>query len=327
MKSTLLSIKNLKTHFFTGSGQVKAVDGVDLEIPRGESVGLVGESGSGKSTIALSIMRLVPDPPGKIIGGQIELDGYGDLVTISEDKMRKIRGSVISMSFQDPMTFLNPVLTVGEQIQESILLHTEMTRSEAKRRAIEVMRLVDIASPEIRINEYPHQMSGGMRQRILLAIAISCQPRLLIADEPTTALDVVTQIEILRLLKNLKDELEMALLVISHDLGVVANLCNRVGIMYAGQMMEVGDAVDIFKKSRHPYTKALLDAIPRVDRGKDRLVTIEGSIPTLTEVPSGCVFHPRCTSVRQECKSTIPRLEPVTDNHKTACLFWKDIFH
>jgi oligopeptide/dipeptide ABC transporter ATP-binding protein len=322
----LLSIQDLQTCFFTSSGVVKAVDHVSLDIARGETLGIVGESGSGKTTVALSIMRLVPSPPGKIIGGRIDLAGYGNLVELDETELRKIRGSVIAMSFQDPMTYLNPVLTVGRQVVEAILLHNDMTRSDATARAIQIMRHVGIGSPEMRAREYPHQMSGGMRQRILLAMAISCQPRLLIADEPTTALDVITQAGILRLLKNLKDELGISLLIVSHDLGVVANLCDRIGIMYAGHMMEIGNTAEVFERSRHPYTRALLESIPRVDTGKKRLAVIDGAIPRLTDLPNGCVFNPRCAFAQPECKVTNPPLEIAAEDHKTACLLWKQIY-
>ena len=308
----------------TSSGVVKAVDHVNLDIAPGETLGIVGESGSGKSTLAFSIMHLV-SPPGKIVGGRIDLSGYGNIVEMNESELRRIRGSVIAMSFQDPMTYLNPVLTVGEQIVEAILLHNNLTPSDALTRAIQLMKRVGIGSPELRAKEYPHQMSGGMRQRILLAMAISCQPRLLIADEPTTALDVITQVGILRLLKDLKNELGISLLIVSHDLGVVASLCERIAIMYAGQMMETGSTTDVFEASRHPYTRALLDTIPRVDVGKKRLATIDGSIPRLTDLPSGCVFHPRCTFARHECQTTIPPLQAVSEGHKTACLLWKKI--
>lgn len=327
MRGKLLSVEGLRTYFFTSGGVVKAVDDVSFDILRGETLGLVGESGSGKTTVAHSIMRIIPRPAGKIIDGRIEFDGHGNLLELSETEMRKIRGSVISMSFQDPMTYLNPVLAVGEQIEEAIRLHEEISASDAKAKAIDLMRSVGIGSAEIRAREYPHQMSGGMRQRILLAMAISCQPELLIADEPTTALDVITQVEILRLMKDLKDRLGISLLVITHDLGVVANLCDKVAIMYAGHMMEVGTMADIFTDSKHPYTRALLESIPRIDAGDRRLVTIEGSIPKLTDPPSGCVFHPRCGYSQSQCRITSPGLEPVSEgDHKTACILWKDIY-
>jgi len=322
----LLSIQDLETCFFTSAGVVKAVDHVSFDVARGETLGLVGESGSGKTTVALSIMRLVPSPPGKVVGGRIDLDGYGNIVDLSEAELRKIRGSVIAMSFQDPMTYLNPVLTVGKQIVEAIMLHENITRPDATARAIEIMKRVGIGSAEMRVREYPHQMSGGMRQRILLAMAISCQPRLLIIDEPTTALDVITQAGILRLLQTLKDELGISLLIVSHDLGVVANLCDRVAIMYAGRMMEIGKTVDVFERSRHPYTRALLSSIPRVETGKKRLAVIEGAIPRLTSLPNGCVFHPRCEFAQPECKATVPSLEIVTKDHNTGCLLWKQIY-
>ena len=322
MPQRLLSINDLRTHFFTLTGVVKAVDGVSFSIDKGETLGLVGESGSGKTVTALSIMRLIPRP-GKIVSGSAEFEGIGNLVSKTESEMRRIRGKNIAMSFQDPMTYLNPVLKVGDQIAETICLHQNMSTREAKEEAIDSMRLVGIPSPEARAKEYPHQMSGGMRQRIMLAMALSCQPELLIADEPTTALDVIIQDEILSLMKDLK--LNNSLLIITHDLGVVAELSDRVAIMYAGHLMENAHTRILFKRPRNPYTQALLESIPRVDWGKRRLRAIQGSIPDMISPPSGCRFHPRCSYVEAVCRDEVPRLQEVEPGHWTACHRWQEI--
>jgi len=319
----LLKIENLKTHFFTSGGVVKAVDGVDLTIKKGESIGLVGESGSGKSVTALSIMRLVPSPPGRILEGSKILFKGENILDKNEDELRTIRGTKIAMSFQDPMTYLNPVLRVGDQIAEAILLHHDVTEREAMRQAIDVMELVQIPDAHARAFEYPHMLSGGMRQRILLSIAISCNPELLIADEPTTALDVIIQSEILELLRHLKKTIGSALLLITHDLGIVAEMSEKVAIMYAGNLMEVGNAKSIFYESKHPYTRGLLNSVPKLDSPKDeRLHSIEGIVPAPIEglLPSGCRFHPRCPYAKKICMEDTPALQKVGQDHVSACL-------
>jgi len=319
----MLKLQNLKTHFFTSEGIVKAVDGVDLTITEGESVGLVGESGSGKSVTALSIMRLVPNPPGRILPGSKILFRGENILDKNDDEMRKIRGTKISMSFQDPMTFLNPVLRVGDQIAESILLHQDVTEREAMRQAVEALNLVQIPHAKARVQDYPHMLSGGMRQRILMAIAISCRPELLIADEPTTALDVIIQSEVLELLRHLKKTLGSALLLITHDLGIVAEMSEKIAIMYAGNLMEVADSRTIFHESKHPYTRGLLRSVPRLDSPKDeRLQSIEGTVPAPIEglLPSGCRFHPRCPYAKKICMEDKPDLRKVGPDHISACL-------
>jgi oligopeptide/dipeptide ABC transporter ATP-binding protein len=319
MSKALLSVKNLKTHFFTKAGVVKAVDGLTYTLNKGETLGLVGESGSGKSVSALSIMRLVPNPPGRVVEGEIVFSDLGNLLTKSEREMQQIRGSKISMSFQDPMTFLNPVMRVGDQIAESLVIHQGLTKSRAYEGAIEAMNLVAIHSPEKRAWEYPHQMSGGMRQRVLLAMALSCEPELLIADEPTTALDVITQNEILLLIKELSRKLDMTIILITHDLGVVAEMSDKIAIMYAGHLMEYGSTKDVFRSTKHPYTAALLEAIPRIDWGKKRLRVIEGSIPDMIHPPPGCRFNPRCSFASERCRQEPPDLVEVEANHYSSC--------
>ena len=324
--SSLLSIQDLRTHFFTSTGVVKAVDGVSFDLQRGQTLGVVGESGSGKSVTALTVMRLIPSPPGRIVSGQIEFAGLGNLTEKTESEMRQIRGKHISMSFQDPMTYLNPVLRIGDQIAEAVLLHGQATKREAYDRAVETMRLVGIPSPEVRAKDYPHQLSGGMRQRILLAIAVSCNPQLLIADEPTTALDVIVQDEILRLLRDLKKKLGMTVMVITHDLGVVAELTVQVVVMYAGKVMEEGKTLDVFKNPINPYTEGLLRSIPRVDWGKKQLNVIEGIIPDVVDPPPGCRFHPRCPYVARLCQEAEPAIVELKPGHRTACHFAAKIY-
>ena len=294
----LLEVTDLQTHFFTEDGLVKAVNGVSFHVEKGETLGIVGESGSGKSVTSLSVMRLIPNPPGKIVGGKILFDGE-DLLTYDEDEMRKIRGKNIAMIFQDPMTSLNPVLTIGRQLTETLELHLRMTGREARRRAAELLSLVGIPSPEKRLDDYPHQFSGGMRQRVMIAMALSCNPDLLIADEPTTALDVTIQAQILELINKLKSELEMAVLIITHDLGVVARMADRINVMYAGRIVEEGPTGQIFADPRMPYTIGLLQSIPRLDeeRGR-RLNPIRGLPPDLINLPEICPFSPRCDFVQ-----------------------------
>jgi len=318
LKETLLRIRGLKTYFFTSSGVVNAVDGVDLDIGKGETVGLVGESGSGKTVTALSIMRLIPQPPGRIVHGEVLLEG-DDLLKKTEHEMRKIRGDRVAMSFQDPMTYLNPVIRVGDQIAEAIMLHQQASRSEAVKKAVDAMEMVQIPSAADRAREYPHQLSGGMRQRILIAIAICCNPDLLIADEPTTALDVITQDQILELMRDLKNRIGSSLLLITHDLGIVGELADHVAVMYAGNLLEYGDVNTILRRPRHPYTSGLLESTPRIDWGKRRLKMIPGTIPDMVHPPAGCRFHPRCAQAKASCVSEQPKLIEIEAGHMVAC--------
>lgn len=314
----MLRIRGLKTYFFTSSGVVNAVDGVDLDIGKGETVGLVGESGSGKTVTALSIMRLIPQPPGRIVHGEVLLEG-DDLLKKTEHEMRKIRGDRVAMSFQDPMTYLNPVIRVGDQIAEAIMLHQQVSRSEAVKKAVDAMEMVQIPSAADRAREYPHQLSGGMRQRILIAIAICCNPDLLIADEPTTALDVITQDQILELMRDLKNRIGSSLLLITHDLGIVGELADHVAVMYAGNLLEYGDVNTILRRPRHPYTSGLLESTPRIDWGKRRLKMIPGTIPDMVHPPAGCRFHPRCAQAKASCVSEQPKLIEIEAGHMVAC--------
>ena len=321
--TTLLEVRNLKTYFFTDYGTVRAVDGVDFELAQGKTLGLVGESGCGKSVTGLSILRLIASPPGKIVEGQIIFEGR-NLLELSAEEMRRLRGHKISMIFQEPMTSLNPVFTVGSQIGESLALHLKMNRREARERSVELLRLVGIPRPEQTVDNYPHQLSGGMRQRAMIAMALACHPALLIADEPTTALDVTIQAQILDLLADLKARLGMALLLITHDLGVVAKVADRVAVMYAGRIFEYGSVRDIFKEPRNPYTIGLLRSIPALQRGKRRLTTIEGQVPSLTRLPEGCRFHPRCPWMIPECKKGEPIFE-VAPGHLSRCIRWREV--
>lgn len=317
MSEKLVDVRNLRTHFYTEDGVVPAVDGVTLHIKKGETLGVVGESGCGKSVTSLSIMRLIPNPPGKIIEGDILFEGR-DLVRMHESEMRKIRGNEISMIFQEPMTSLNPVFTIGDQIAEAITLHQGLNYKEAINKAIDMLRLVGIPVPERRVREYPHQMSGGMRQRVMIGMALSCNPKLLIADEPTTALDVTIQAQILELMKKLKKELGMAIMLITHDLGVVAEMAERVVVMYAGKVVEEGDVVSIFKAPLHPYTEGLLESIPRLHETRERLHVIEGVVPNPLHLPGGCRFHPRCPYIIDKCREVEPQLEPL-EGRLVAC--------
>ncbi|MFO7171463.1 MAG: ABC transporter ATP-binding protein [Bacillota bacterium] len=318
MSDKLVEIRNLRTYFYTEDGVMPAVDGVSLYIRRGETLGVVGESGCGKSVTSLSIMRLIPSPPGKIVEGEILFEGR-DLLKLPEPEMRKIRGNEISMIFQEPMTSLNPVFTVGDQIAEAIMLHQGLNYKEAMAKAVEMLRLVGIPAPEKRVKDYPHQMSGGMRQRVMIAMALSCNPKLLIADEPTTALDVTIQAQILDLMRKLKKELGMAIMLITHDLGVVAEMCERVVVMYAGKVVEEADVVSLFKQPLHPYTEGLLQSIPRLDEDRERLHVIEGVVPNPLNMPQGCRFHPRCPYAIDKCREVEPPLEPVGDGRFVAC--------
>jgi peptide/nickel transport system ATP-binding protein len=322
MADRLLDVKNLKTYFFTDEGVVRAVDGVDLYIDQGETLGIVGESGCGKSVTALSIMRLIPQPPGKIVDGQILYNGL-DLVTIPANKLRKIRGKEISMVFQEPMTSLNPVFTCGEQIAEALRLHEGLGRRDAMDKTVEMLKVVHIPNAERRVKEYPHQLSGGMRQRVMIAMALSCSPNLLIADEPTTALDVTIQAQILELLNELKTKLKMAVMLITHDMGVIAETAQRVVVMYAAKVAEEAPVGDLFKEPLHPYTQGLLRSIPRIDLAATehlRLETIPGTVPTLRgDIAPGCRFAPRCPFVKSVCTEQDPVLKEVKPGHKVSC--------
>jgi peptide/nickel transport system ATP-binding protein/oligopeptide transport system ATP-binding protein len=302
MDKTILRVQGLKTHFFTSYGTVKAVDGVDFHIKRGETLGLVGESGCGLSVTSLSFLRLVPVPPGKIISGKILFDGT-NLLDLTDEEMRKIRGAKIAMSFQDPMTYLNPVKKVGEQVAEAILLHQDTIKDDAKEKTVNIMELVGIPSARERYNDYPHQFSGGMRQRIMIAIALSCNPDILIADEPTTNLDVLVQDQILELIKELQRELNTSIIMITHDLGVVAEVSDRVAVMYAGKIVEIAKVMDLFNEPLHPYTQGLLNSIPIIGAEKKRLSSIGGVVPNLIDPMPGCVFEPRCPKAMKSCKT------------------------
>ena len=317
----LLDIKGLKTYFYTEEGVVRAVDGIDLHIERGETLGVVGESGCGKTVTALSIMRLIAIPPGKIVEGQMLWMGR-DLVTLPPAQMRKVRGKEISMVFQEPMTSLNPVFTCGEQIAEAIRLHEGLGRRDAMAKTVEMLKLVHMANPERRVKEYPHQLSGGMRQRVMIAMALSCNPKLLIADEPTTALDVTIQAQILDLLNELKAKIGMAVLLITHDMGVIAETAQRVMVMYAGKVVEEAPVKALFKEPLHPYTQGLLRSIPRIDLAatkKQRLEAIPGVVPSLLNLPKGCKFEPRCPHAMPVCKDQDPVLKEVRPGHRVSC--------
>ena len=325
MAERLLEVKGLKTHFFTDEGVVRAVDGVDFYINKGETLGVVGESGCGKSVTALSIMRLIPTPPGRIVAGQINYDGK-NLLDLSPAQMRKIRGKEISMIFQEPMTSLNPVFTVGEQIAEALRLHEGLNRRDAMDKTVDMLKLVHIPNAERRVKEYPHQLSGGMRQRVMIAMALSCNPKLLIADEPTTALDVTIQAQILELLNELKSKLGMAILLITHDMGVIAETAQRLVVMYAAKVAEEAPVNELFKEPLHPYTQGLLRSIPRIDLAavkKTKLETIPGTVPTLrgAEKP-GCAFAPRCSFAKPMHFENTPPLKEVRPGHKVACFLY-----
>jgi peptide/nickel transport system ATP-binding protein/oligopeptide transport system ATP-binding protein len=318
-KDNLLEVTNLKTYFYTDDGVVKAVNGIDFKIKKGETLGMVGESGSGKSISSLSIIRLIPIPPGKIVDGKILFKGK-DLLRYNIDEIRKVRGNDISMIFQEPMTSLNPVLTIGNQILETIVLHQKVAKDRAKKKAIEMLNLVGIPNPEKRFYEYSHELSGGQRQRVMIAMALSCNPDLLIADEPTTALDVTIQAQILELIKKLQDEIGMAVLMITHDLGVIAEIADNVVVVYAGKAMEYSNVLNIFQNPKHPYTKSLMKSIPKLtDKANKKLEVIEGSIPDPLFLPSGCKFHPRCKYTNDICMKEEPKLEKIDDNHYVRC--------
>lgn len=373
MAETILQIRNLKTYFYTYAGVVRALEGIDLDVYKGETIGLVGETGCGKSVTSLSIMRLVPDPPGRIVGGEIIFKG-DDLLKKSEEQMQSIRGSQITMVFQDPMTFINPVLNVGDQVSEVITLHQDLAReavqtkideiqeqiaridpSSADRqrlmerikeleamkehppkpskreikkaalhRTIEVLKLVQLPDPEKVVKQYPHELSGGMRQRVIIAMALSCNPDLLIADEPTTSLDVTIQAQILALLSELKKKIGASVLIITHDMGIVAETCDRVGVMYAGNIVEVSETKALFKKPLHPYTQGLLRAIPKLHQDVKELEIIPGSVPNLIHPPSGCRFHPRCPFKMDICDKEFPPVFEIEPGHSVACYLYSE---
>lgn len=325
----ILEVKNLCTSFFTEAGEVKAIDDVSFSVYKGKTLGIVGESGCGKSVTSLSIMRLIPQPPGKIISGQILYQGR-DITKLSLSEMRAIRGNEISMIFQEPMTSLNPVFTIGDQICEAISLHQDLSKKEVKNKAIEMLKLVGIASPEKRLEEYPHQLSGGMRQRVMIAMALSCNPQVLIADEPTTALDVTIQAQILDLLRELQQKVGMGLILITHDLGVVAEVADEVVVMYAGRVVEQGRVNDIFSSPKMPYTKGLLNSIPTLSKDptgkvkKSRLEAIPGIVPNLLHLPKGCRFQERCSYVMDQCRQEEPGLRVISEStvlpHAIRCV-------
>ena len=315
----ILEIENLKTHFFTSAGVVKAVDGISYTVDEGETVALVGESGCGKSVSALSILRLIPWPPGKIVDGSIRFDGV-DLASLSEEEIRQIRGRDIGMVFQEPMTSLNPVLSINEQLSETLITHFSITKEEARGKALSLLELVGISDPKRRLDQYPHHLSGGMRQRVMIAMALSCEPKLIIADEPTTALDVTIQAQILELMKELTKRLGVSMIIITHNLGVVARYADRVNVMYAGRIVETGTAKDIYHHPQHPYTLALLNSIPRMDLARqDKLDPIEGQPPDLTQLDEGCSFRPRCKFSSEGCSNAVPELEVISQGHSAAC--------
>ena len=317
----LLEVKDLRTHFFTYEGVVKAVDGISYQLEQGETLGLVGESGCGKSVSALSLMRLIPDPPGKILNGEVLFEGE-DILKIEMDDMRHIRGGKMSMVFQEPMTSLNPVLTIERQLTETLQLHKGMNQHQSRVESVDLLARVGIPDPDKRVKQYPHQFGGGMRQRVMIAMALSCNPRLIIADEPTTALDVTIQAQILELMKSLTTEFGVALIVITHNLGVVARYADRVNIMYAGKIIERGSAVEIYTNPRHPYTVGLLRSVPRLDQPRrSRLDPIDGQPPDLINLPPGCSFRVRCRWATDKCAAEIPPLMAVDDAHVSACWF------
>lgn len=321
MSENILDVNNLKTSFFVDGSEIKAVDGVTFNVPKGKTLGIVGESGSGKSISALSILRLVEDP-GKIVDGSISFKGE-ELTAAKEPRMRQIRGNEISMIFQEPMTSLNPVYTVGQQLRESFKIHEGLGKKAGTKRSIEMLELVGIPSPEKRVDQYPYELSGGMRQRVMIAMALACKPELLIADEPTTALDVTIQAQILELIKELQEEIGMSVVMITHDLGVVAETCDYVAVMYCGKVVEFADVETLFENPRHPYTVGLLNSLPRHDQDQDELVPIKGNVPAPDEMPEGCRFAPRCPFASDIC-SKLPELETQEDGNEVRCWIYTD---
>ena len=315
---TVLAVEDLRTYFTTRWGTVKAVDGISFDLRKGETLGIVGESGCGKSVTMLSLMRLIPIPPGRIVSGSITLDGE-DIVQISEQEMAEIRGSKIALIIQDPMTSLTPVFSIGNQVEEAIKIHQDLPNRSIMEGALEVLRKVNIPAAESRVKDYTHQMSGGMRQRVVGAIGISCQPQVLIADEPTTSLDVTIQAQYLKLLKDIQKDSDLSLIFITHDFGIVAKMCDRVAVMYAGRIVEHGSVRDIFNNPSHPYTEALLSSVPKMDRDVDRLFSIEGQPPPLHDLPVGCAFADRCPVVMDKCREQYPDSFTVSDSHIASC--------
>ena len=317
----ILDIQDLRTSFFVDSNEVKAVDGVTFQVPKGKTLGIVGESGSGKSISALSVLRLI-DQPGEIIGGSIKYKGE-DLTKVKNSRMRQIRGNEISMIFQEPMTSLNPTFTIGQQLRESYKIHEGLGKKAGTQRAIEMLELVGIPSPEKRVDQYPFELSGGMRQRVMIAMALACKPELLIADEPTTALDVTIQAQILELIKELQEEIGMSVVMITHDLGVVAETCDYVAVMYAGKVVEYADVYTLFENPKHPYTVGLLNSLPRHDKTQDELIPIKGNVPAPNEMPTGCRFAPRCPFASDIC-NTLPELEDLGNGNEVRCWIHTD---
>jgi oligopeptide transport system ATP-binding protein len=322
LEGSLLEIRDLKTYFFTEAGVVRAVENAAVDVRPKETIGLVGESGSGKTVTALSALRIVPRP-GRIVAGSIKFEG-ADVLAMSDEEMRKLRGPKMAMVFQDPSSSLNPVYTVEKQLSDILMLHRNLTKKEASERAQYLLELVGIPEPHTRLKAYPHELSGGTKQRIAIARALSCEPTLLFADEPTTNLDVTVQAQVLELMKKLQRDLGMSMVMITHDMGIIADMTERVTIMYAGRVMEAADTKTVFHDPKHPYTEALLAAVPRVDQRKI-LEVIPGNIPNLIEPPSGCVFHPRCKYAKQICAETVPPLEEAGEGHLVACLRWKEL--
>lgn len=318
MEPYLLEVKKLAVAFRTVQGRCIALKGVDFTMRPGETLGIVGESGSGKSLTALSIMRLVPNPPGEITGGEIRFQGK-NLLSLSTEDMQKIRGNKISMIFQEPMTSLNPLHTCGRQIREPLMIHRGFSEKAASKRALEYLRLVGIPSPEQRFHEFPHQLSGGMRQRIMIAMALVCEPKLILADEPTTALDVTIQAQILELLRTLREKIDAGIVMITHDMGIIADICHRVLVMYAGQIVESSPLKEIFREPLHPYTQGLLQSIPRIQNGKKRLFSIDGTVPSPFDMPKGCAFQPRCTRSLPVCREKEPALVSVNAERRIRC--------
>lgn len=319
----ILRVEGLRTYFYTYAGVVKAVDDISLEVNKGETLGVVGESGSGKTVTAQSIMRIVPQP-GRILDGRIEFEGK-NLLSLRENQMQRLRGKEIAYIFQDPTTTLDPVYTVGDQLAEVIMRHQQLSKHDALQKAMKLLRTVEIPDPEVRINQYPHQLSGGTKQRIAIARALSCEPTLIIADEPTTALDVTIQAQILELLKELQRKLGVSMMLITHDMGIVAEICDRVTVLYAGQVCESGTAEQVFEKPKHPYTEALLTSVPSLTLKKEKLSVIPGNVPNLIQPPSGCRFHPRCQYAKQICIDKVPILEPIGDGRWVHCHRQKEL--
>ncbi|MDC7244461.1 MAG: ABC transporter ATP-binding protein [Sphaerochaetaceae bacterium] len=323
-RKTLLEVKDLRTYFKTDAGVVKAVDGISFKLSQGETLGIVGESGSGKSVTNLSIMRLIQSPPGKIVGGEILFEG-DDILKVPESELRSIRGNKISMIFQDPMTSLNPFLKISTQMVETILLHQDMSKKEALKKSIDMLKLVGIPAAEERIHSYPHQFSGGMRQRVMIAMALSCEAKILIADEPTTALDVTIQAQILELIQELAQKLDTAVILITHDLGVVAGLCDTVCVMYAGKIVEKANTDELYARPSHPYTDGLIKSVPRLDKAQNgKLFSIEGQPPNVIDLPPCCPFHPRCSRKMEICTKQYPPVVDLGKGHEVACWLYAE---